>query len=295
MRTARHSSTLSGRTATQSGTNCLPPASRASSIESLDELSNDELWQRLIAARIEDANAPRTQALRNAILERYMPLVRHIAEKLVRNLPRHVELEPLVSAGVFGLIDAIRGFDLDRSVQFKTYAAMRVRGSIIDMLRDIDWAPRLVRTRAAAIERATAKLSALYDRQPTHAELSAEIGVDAATLQEHLRDAYHCRLVAIVDGSDDETSEHCTSGSLADPRAFRPEDILHERSALLALMGSFSAREKFILTQYYEMDHTMAEIGEMLGITESRICQIHANLLSRLRCIAERQQREGNL
>jgi RNA polymerase sigma factor for flagellar operon FliA len=270
----------------------LPAARPVGRGKPLDTPETDELWRGYLAARRRPGPAgPELEGWRNALIERHLPLVRFVAERLARTLPRSVELEDLVSAGTFGLMDAIRGFDPARAVRFKTYAVARVRGAILDALRSDDWVPRLVRLRAAQLERALARLGARFGREPTHAELAAELDIEPADVPGELARARPCvqhRLPELTrEGSADCEHEQ----GLPDPRSRTPLEQLIRRDALRALWGSLTHKERFLLEQYYEVGHTMREIGETLGLTESRVCQIHSNILARLRSRCERLRR----
>jgi RNA polymerase sigma factor FliA len=261
----------------------------------VETVTTADLWARFIVMRRNpNADAQATEELRNALIVRHLPLVRHVAENLARNLPRHLEVESLVSAGVLGLMDAIRGYDSGRGVMFKTYAGMRVRGAMLDMMRSEDWVPRLVRTRAAQIERAIARLSGLYEREPTRTELASELNLDHNDLTQQLQDAQLQRMICLVDTEEGHENGDNGLSSIADPRALRPEDIVHRRQAMAEMTRSFTQKESFILKQYYECDYTLREIGDMLDLTESRICQIHSNLVKRLRSRAHVGQHQGS-
>jgi RNA polymerase sigma factor for flagellar operon FliA len=244
-----------------------------------------------LAARRRSTQAGEIDPWRNALIERHLPLVRFVAERLARTLPRSVELDDLVGAGTFGLMDAIKGFDPARAVRFKTYAVARVRGAILDALRNDDWVPRLVRLRAAQLERALARLSARFGREPTQIEIACELGIEPGDVPDvlaHARPRMQHQLPELArEGSSD--SEH--EPGLEDPRSRTPLEELARRDALHALRNTLSHKERFLLEQYYEVGQTMREIGEMLGLTESRVCQIHTNILGRLRAHIERAQR----
>src|SRR5690349_6135287 len=149
----------------------------------LESLTTEKIWElyrktRKGGAKEEDA----LEKLRNALMERHYPLVRYIAERLLQTLPKSIELDDLVSAGLFGLMDAIRGFDHARNIKFKTYCTTRIRGSILDQLRSQDWVPRLVRLKAGKIEKALQKLTGEYGREPTHAELASALQMEHSEL-----------------------------------------------------------------------------------------------------------------
>jgi RNA polymerase sigma factor for flagellar operon FliA len=249
-----------------------------------------ELWDGYLAAR--RGKTAELDSWRNALIERHLPLVRFVAERLARTLPRSVALDDLVSAGTFGLMDAIKGFDPERAVRFRTYAAARVRGAILDSLRSGDWVPRLVRLRAAELERALARLSARFGREPTQVEIAAELAVEPDELAEELARARPRSQVRMADHFREGSSDPDYEPSLPDPRARTPVEELIGRESLRALRQTLTPKENFIVEQYYEVGQTMREIGELLGLTESRVCQIHTNILARLRALCASRLRE---
>ncbi|MDP6410049.1 MAG: FliA/WhiG family RNA polymerase sigma factor [Planctomycetota bacterium] len=223
--------------------------------------------------------------VRNALIEKHLPLVRIIALKLLQSLPRSVELDDLISAGVFGLMDTIRGFDMERGVRFKTYCSTRIRGAILDQLRTEDWVPRLVRIKAGRISKELVRLSGEFGREPTHAELAEALGLDHKALTTEL-DAARPRTIHPLsdfwnENEDGEPSPR--DGLLEDHGGEAPMENLVQRDAMHGLTRSLSNKERFIIEQYYEVGHTMREIGEMLSLTESRVCQIHSSVVSRLK------------
>jgi RNA polymerase sigma factor for flagellar operon FliA len=258
----------------------------------LAELQTEDIWGLYRKAR-KTKNEPELERLRNVLMERHYPLVRYIAERLLQTLPKSIELDDLVSAGLFGLMDAIRGFDPDRNIKFKTYCTTRIRGSILDQLRSQDWVPRLVRLKASRIEKALQRLTGEYGREPTHAELAAELSMEHGELTEEMLGAHAKAMFSLSekweDRDDDSSIEKVDV--LEDKKATDPIGELHRRDMLLFLTRSLTHKERFIIEQYYQVGHTMREIGEMLGLTESRVCQIHTNILGRLRAHIERAQR----
>src|SRR5437867_9496680 len=167
-----------------------PSSVRPVSDPEIEKLAVEEIWERYRKARKGGAKKEEElERLRNALMERYYPLVRYIAERLLQTLPKSIELEDLVSAGLFGLMDAIRGFDHARNIKFKTYCTTRIRGSILDQLRSQDWVPRLVRLKAGKIEKAYQRLTGEYGREPTHAELAAELELEHHELSLEMQSA----------------------------------------------------------------------------------------------------------
>ena len=224
------------------------------------------------------------EALRNELMERHLPLVRYIAERLLQTLPKSIELDDLVSAGLFGLMDAIRGFDADRGIKFKTYCSTRIRGSILDQLRSQDWVPRLVRLKASRIDKALHRLTGEYGREPTHAELAESLELDHQELSKEMREANAKAMFSLSEKWEDHDDDNATEkvDVLEDRQSIDPMHELNRRDLLNFLTRSLTHKERFIIEQYYRVGHTMREIGEMLALTESRVCQIHSNVMARL-------------
>jgi RNA polymerase sigma factor FliA len=225
------------------------------------------------------------EALRNELMTRHLPLVRYIAERLLQTLPKSIELDDLVSAGLFGLMDAIRGFDPDRGIKFKTYCSTRIRGSILDQLRSQDWVPRLVRLKASRIDKALHRLTGEYGREPTHAELAETLELDHQELSKEMREANAKAMFSLSEKWEDHDDDNATEkvDVLEDRQSIDPMHELNRRDLLNFLTRSLTHKERFIIEQYYRVGHTMREIGEMLALTESRVCQIHSNVMGRLK------------
>lgn len=250
------------------------------------EVTTEELWILYRDASYKKEEEPRKlEELRNILIERHYPLVRYIAERLLQTLPKSIELDDLISAGLFGLMDAIRGFDTSRGIKFKTYCSTRIRGSILDQLRSQDWVPRLVRLKAGRIEKALQKLIGEYGREPTHAELAKKLEMEHGDLVKEIQDSRAKTMFSLSekweDGDEDGSAEKVEI--LEDRKAIDPVLELNRRDLMLYITRSLTAKEKFIIERYYQDGHTMREIGELLSLTESRVCQIHSNVMGRLK------------
>ena len=237
----------------------------------------------------------RDDNLRNILIEYHMPLVRMIAERLLQTLPKSIELDDLSSAGTFGLMDAINGFDLSRGIKFKTYCSTRIRGSILDELRSQDWVPRLVRLKAHRLEKATRKLEGELGRMPNAWELSRELGMSIDELHD-TEDEANARAIFSLsekwdDGDDDKEMEKVEV--LADKKCPDPMDIIQQRDALDTITRNLTKKERLIIIMYYYEGLTMREIGEIMELTESRVCQIHSNVMARLKGMLG--QKDGTL
>ncbi len=227
----------------------------------------------------------RDPSIRNELMQIYLPVVNFIAERLLLTLPRSIDVDDLKSSGVFGLMDAIDGFDIERGIKFKTYCSTRVRGAILDELRSQDWVPRLVRLRAHQITRAQATLEARHGRAPTHYEMAAALNVDldeyTAIMEEARAHSMHSLSDTWDDGSGDQSVEKVDI--IKDRGAIDPAEVLNQEDVMRAIIRSLNRREKQIILMYYRDGLTMKQIGDVLELTESRVCQIHSNVIKKLK------------
>jgi RNA polymerase sigma factor for flagellar operon FliA len=224
---------------------------------------------------------------RDQLILHYSPLVKYVAGRVSAGFPHNVEAADLVSYGIFGLIDAIERFDPARGNRFETYAIARIRGAIVDELRSLDWVPRSVRTKARALERAYQRLEARLKRSPTDRELAAELGLSKSqfdTLLSRISVPGVAALDDVLPGSAGR--EPATLGDLLADGADGPM-ALYERSEtrrlLTASINGLPDRERVVLTLYYYESLTLADVGTVLGVTESRVSQIHAKAVLHLR------------
>ena len=236
------------------------------------------------------------QEQRDALIVHYSPLVKYVAGRVAVGLPQNVDQADLVSYGIFGLIDAIEKFDLDRGYKFETYAISRIKGAIIDELRSIDWVPRSVRSKARSLEKAYSKLESQLHRTPSDAELAAEMGISDTQLQTTFSQISFIGLVALDEmiggerGGDSMTLGDTVADSGDGPvAAYEVEEM---RQILAQAINDMPEREKIVLTLYYYEGLTLAEIGEVLGVTESRVCQIHTKSVIHLRAKIAASERE---
>ena len=231
---------------------------------------------------------------RDPLIVHYSPLVKYVAGRVAVGLPHNVEQADLVSYGIFGLIDAIEKFDPSRGFKFETYAISRIKGAILDELRSIDWVPRSVRAKGRAVERAFSKLEAELKRSPTEAELAAELEMSDAQLQQVLGQLSLTGVAAL----DEMLGDRSDATTLADTIPDRGDGpgALFERSELRGQLAEaierMPEREKVVLTLYYFENLTLAHIGEVLGVTESRVSQIHTKSVLQLRSRLQAAQRE---
>ncbi|HEX6568354.1 MAG TPA: FliA/WhiG family RNA polymerase sigma factor [Acidimicrobiales bacterium] len=234
---------------------------------------------------------------RDELILHYAPLVQIVAGRLATSAPRHVDRADLVSYGLFGLIDAIDRFDPDRGHRFETYAIARIKGHIVDELRSYDWVPRSVRSKARTIEAALRSLEAELHRTPTDGELATELGMTDDELQRALAQVSLVNLVtfdaalgAAVDGEAVLTvGEVLVAPDEGPGQRVELEEL---RRALAAAIDRLPLRERDVVALYYHDGLTLAEIGEVLGVTESRVCQIHGKAVAQLRRSLAAAERE---
>jgi RNA polymerase sigma factor FliA len=241
----------------------------------------EELWK--------EFKANGESATRERLILHYAPLVKYVAGRVGVGLPPNIEQADLVSYGIFGLIDAIEKFDLSRAIKFETYAISRIKGAIIDELRSIDWIPRSIRSKAREVERAYAALEAKLHRTPTEPEVAAELGIGLDELHSIFGQVSFVNVLALdellnVNGEKgDKVSlvDTLEDTRVEDPvRAFESQETKHLLARAINLLPE---REKIVVTLYYYEGLTLAEIGQVLGVTESRICQMHTKAVLQLR------------
>ena len=229
------------------------------------------------------------QSARERLVVAYSPMVKFVAGRLGAGLPSHVEDADLISYGLMGLIGSIERFEPERGIKFETFAMTRIRGAIIDELRSLDWVPRSVRSRAREIEAAQAKLEHELQRVPTEAELAAKLGTSEEDLQTSLLEIANSSVYAldelwsVRDSSGDQVS---LLDTIADDGAADPQEALatsEVKDRLTEAIASLPEREQLVVALYYYEHLTLREIGEVLGVTESRVSQLHTKAVMRLR------------
>lgn len=223
------------------------------------------------------------QQLRNRLILRYLPIVHYISDRIFQRLPpRRVDVDDLRSAGIFGLIGAIDGFDLRRGIKFETYCSVRVRGSILDELRNQDWVPRPVRTRMQRLRDAADALTQELGREPSDEEVAARLGVPTAEVRSLSRETMATMFVSLsgrYDGDRKETGvELVASAETTDPI-----EQIQRHDVAAIIQGRLDEKEREVLFLYYYENLTMREIGRKLGLSESRVCQIHSRVMERLK------------
>jgi RNA polymerase sigma factor for flagellar operon FliA len=221
----------------------------------------------------------------NAMLKQYGPLVRRLAHQMIAKLPANVEIDDLIQVGMIGLSDALTRFDVGQGVQFETFATQRIRGAMLDELRGNDWMSRGDRRHQRTIEGAVHRLEQKLGRAPTEGEIAAELGMKLAEYQELLGKVRGTQLLYLEDMSGDEGDEDFLDRHVADTEA-NPLARLSDRKmreALVAAIENLPEREQYVMSMYYEHDMNLKEIAAVLGVTESRVCQLHSQSIARLR------------
>ena len=224
------------------------------------------------------------QINKDQLIQRFAPLVKRIAYHLMARLPSSVQVDDLVQNGMMGLLDAINRFEAGMGAQFETYAAQRVRGAMLDGLRENDWLPRSLRRDFRRIEEAIAQLEQQFGRAPSEQELAKALSMTLAEYQKMLQDARGHQLISfedmVEDGEDDYLERHLKD------ETNEPSQLLENQSLQTLLtqgIEQLPEREKLMMALYYEQDLNLREIGEVMGVTESRVCQLHSQAVARLR------------
>jgi len=223
--------------------------------------------------------------LRNLLIERYLPLVRFNAERVWQKLPDGVDLNDLISAGVFGLMDAIEAFDLGRGVKFETYCVPRIRGAMLDELRTMDWVPRLVRSKASKVEAARKAAEVDVGRPPTNAEIAAKMQMDPIEFEKLKAEASAVNLVSLNKKwfETDSSKDVREVDIIEDTKGIDPTDGIQKRDIMKLVTKGLNRNERLIIILYYYEELTMKEIGATLGLSESRVSQMHSSIVARLK------------
>jgi RNA polymerase sigma factor for flagellar operon FliA len=247
----------------------------------------EQLW-------IEFKRDPTNQEMRNRLVEIYLPLVRYNGERIWARLPEGVELDDLISAGVFGLMDAIDAFDLSRGVKFETYCVPRIRGAMLDELRTMDWVPRLVRSKASKLNEAMKNLEARLSRPPNENELAEELGISIAELEKMMLDANAVNLISLNKKwyETDSYKDVREIDILEDKKGEDPTKRIQKNDLMRLVTRGLNRNERLIIILYYYEELTMKEIGATLDLSESRVSQMHSSIVQRLQGQLHRRRPE---
>lgn len=247
----------------------------ATTIAPVDDIQ--QVWQ-------EFKKDPSNKYLRNRLVERYLPLVKYNGERIWARLPEGVELDDLVSAGVFGLMDAIDAFDLSRGVKFETYCVPRIRGAMLDELRTMDWVPRLVRSKASKLGEATKQLETRLGRAPTENELAEQLGITLPELEKMILEANAVNLISLNKKwyETDSYKDVREIDILEDKKGEDPTRRVQKNDLMRLVTKGLNRNERLIIILYYYEELTMKEIGATLDLSESRVSQMHSSIVHRL-------------
>jgi len=265
------------------------PNIREESMVTHVDVDIQQLWR--------DYRAEPTVDLRNSLVEHYLPLVKYNAERIWSRLPEGVDLDDLISAGVFGLMDAIDAFDLERGVKFDTYGVPRTRGAMLDELRTMDWVPRPVRSKHTKLEDARKTLAAELGRPPRADEMSDRMGVTLEEFEKLAGDATAVSLVSLNKKwyETDSYKDVREIDILEDKKAEDPTHRLQNRDLMRLVTRGLNRNERLIIILYYYEDMTMKEIGATLDLSESRVSQMHSSIVARLQAqLAKRRPEFSN-
>ncbi len=257
-----------------------PIPKRSNSQQGAGDLETYQIWQQY-------KSQPGNPQLREKLILKYLHLVRYVVSRLPISLPVSIAQEDLISYGTMGLMEAVERYDLSRGLKFETYAVTRIRGAIIDQLRFQDWVPRGVRKRTKDVQDAMVRLEEKLGRTPTEDELADELGISKAKLKTVLAESNNL-LISLDESRGDETSGNSASlmdlvedKNSPDPQAELEANELKRR--LAEAIGKLPEREKLLIALYYHENMTLKEIGEVISVSESRVCQLHAQAILRLR------------
>jgi RNA polymerase sigma factor for flagellar operon FliA len=253
---------------------------------SIQDLPIEEVWFEYKKTGSED--------LRNLLIQQYLDIVKYTAERMHMRLPAEVDVEDLMSAGLFGLMDAIDAFDLERGVKFETYCAQRIRGAIFDELRAMDWVPRLVRSRTAKVERARKSLEMELGRKPTDREICQRLEVNRDEFEKLSKDSKPVGIVSLNRKwfETDSNKDIREIDVIQDARQENPLSELQRKDLKLLLTKGLSRAERLIIILYYYEEMTMKEIGLTLDLSESRVSQMHSSILARLKAQMQHREKE---
>jgi RNA polymerase sigma factor for flagellar operon FliA len=250
-----------------------------------------------IAQLWKDYRAHPTVELRNQLVTNFLPLVKYNAERIWARLPDGVDLDDLISAGVFGLMDAIEAYDLDRGVKFETYCVPRIRGAMLDELRTMDWVPRLVRSKQSKMDEASKELETALGRKPTPEELANRLGIPLEQVEAFVAEATAVSLVSLNKKwyETDSYKDVREIDILEDKKAEDPTNRLQNRDLMRLVTRGLNRNERLIVILYYYEEMTMKEIGATLNLSEARVRQMHSSIVSRLQAqLAKRRPEFSN-
>jgi RNA polymerase sigma factor for flagellar operon FliA len=251
-----------------------------------DQMAPEQLWAAY--------RAEKTEALRNFLALRFLHLVQYNAQRLHQRLPDEVDVDDLMQAGLFGLMGAIDGYDTDKGVKFETYCAPRIRGAILDELRNMDWVPRLVRHRTARVEQARQRIEMQCGRKATDNEIADKLSLDQEEFSKFKRDSHATTITSITRKAypSDGSREVREIDVISDETQVNPLRLLQRKDLKDLMTKGLTRAERLIVVLYYYESMTMKEIGLTLDLSESRVSQMHSSILARLKAQMQHRMRE---
>ena len=224
-----------------------------------------------------------TVELRNQLMEAYMPIVKYNGEKIRARFPNEVELDDLISSGYFGLMDAIESYDLNRGVKFETYCIQRIQGAMLDEIRNLDWVPRLIRSRASKLNDVMHKLEVRLGREPSDEEIAEVMQISVQEVEKLKKETQTVGLVSLSNKCTGDDEKDMNEGDILEDRHSEdPFDSLQRKDLIKLITKGLSQNERLILILYYYEEMTMKEIGATLDLSESRVSQMHTQMMKRL-------------
>jgi RNA polymerase sigma factor FliA len=222
---------------------------------------------------------------KNQLLEEHAPLVKKLAHQMKAKLPPSVEVDDLIQAGMIGLLDAVSRYEENHGAQFETYAVQRIRGAMLDELRSSDWLPRSIRQNMRKIEVAMNKLQQKLGRAPLEAEIAKELKLSLEEYQEMLNEGSGHQLVYYEDFHEKDENEHFLDRYCIDEQSDPLQALMNTgfREAVIRAIEALPEREKILMGLYYEQEMNLKEIGAVMGVSESRVCQLHSQAIARMR------------
>jgi len=256
--------------------------------------NNEDVSAEEVQSWWEEFGKSGSEKIRNKLMEHYLPIVKYTAERLRMKLPDEVDVDDMISSGIFGLMDAIKAYDVNRGVKFETYCAQRIRGAILDELRALDWVPRLVRSRSNKLNDAQHSFEIEEGRKPTEKELAAKMKVSQKEFRKIKKDARAVGFVSLNRKwfETDSSKDICEIDMVEDASSECPSDMAQYRDLKDLVTRGLSRAERLIVILYYFEEMTMKEIGETLDLSESRVSQMHTAIIERLQNQLDQREQE---
>ncbi len=280
--------------ATRIARNTSAPRVDVNDLDVASQIAKEAKQKEIAEVWVQFKKDPSRRDLRNRLVEHYLRLVKYNGERIWARLPDGVELDDLISAGVFGLMDAIKAFDMSRGVKFETYCVPRIRGAMLDELRSMDWVPRLVRSKASKLNEGIRVLEARLGRHPTESELASHMELSSAELEKMISDANAVNLISLNKKwyETDSYKDVREIDILEDKKGDDPTKRIQKSDLMRLVTKGLNRNERLIIILYYYEEMTMKEIGSTLDLSESRVSQMHSAIVQRLQSQLGRRRPE---